>query len=575
MSSILRLSITENRGATGGQIAITEINICYKTSYSSSFTYCTNDTSNNIFSSSIIKSSVMHPDYPWQYAFDRNNMTQWSTLNSTNPIWLQISLPYKVRIISYTITRGEVDIQSPKTFTFDVRNIRRNWTTIDNRMNTNFTNSISKTFMISTNDCTNEDNSWKIKFFAFGGSVNVVSIEGDVMIRLSTYTGSTNNYFALSSIVAGTQGPVELVSIPVNLYPTFTSPLTVILRSKNQGYDVSFGVITYTYVYKTPRVAVSQIEFEGPIDIGSCLRPTKFKFSCKSQDIGQGFCSCKSLTAGYQLAFETSVTTISPSAYVNCTALLSLSIPTSITVIPANAFKGCSRLGSVSLPPTLTKIENNAFDSCDSLTAIAIPPLVTFLGDYSFVWNWNLSSIVIPPSVTFIGFMAFTGCPIRCLIWDPFVERSYMNAYDWDPDKPKATAYLFNSKDLGNIDACSAPTSQPTSRPSSRPSSQPSMKPSRQPSTQPSRQPTSQPSLQPTRQPSTQPSTVPSRQPSTKPTSQPSSQPSVKPSRQPSTKPSSQPSCQPSCQPSIQPSSKPSSQPTSQPSSQAATGILF
>ena len=72
-----------------------------------------------------------------------------------------------------------------------------------------------------------------------------------------------------------------------------------------------------------------------------------------------------------------SVTSISESAFSNCSSLTSITIPNSVTSIGKSAFSNCSSLTSVILGNNVTSIGDNAFSSCPVSTLIvlaATPP---------------------------------------------------------------------------------------------------------------------------------------------------------------------------------------------------------
>lgn len=103
------------------------------------------------------------------------------------------------------------------------------------------------------------------------------------------------------------------------------------------------------------------------------------------------------------------VTSISGSAFSNCTALTSVTIPNSVTSIGEWAFYNCTGLTSVLLPSSITKIYDYTFGGCSALSTITIPNSVTSIGDDAFSYS-GLTSISIPNSVTTIGWDVFYHC---------------------------------------------------------------------------------------------------------------------------------------------------------------------
>ena len=144
-----------------------------------------------------------------------------------------------------------------------------------------------------------------------------------------------------------------------------------------------------------------------------------------------------------------SVTSISESAFQDCTGLTSVAIPNSVTSIGSNAFSGCSSLNAVRIsdlaawcnidflcdegkydylsnplvyanhlylndskveelviPDGVTEIKSGAFSMGKDITSLKIPNSVTSIGDNCFQYS-NLSSLEIPNGVTYVGYGSF------------------------------------------------------------------------------------------------------------------------------------------------------------------------
>ena len=90
-------------------------------------------------------------------------------------------------------------------------------------------------------------------------------------------------------------------------------------------------------------------------------------------------------------------TSISRSAFYDCSSLTSITIPDSVTTIDDGAFRGCTSLTSLTIPDSVTTIDDGAFRGCTSLTSLTIPDSVTTIGSgimtntayYNDDFNWE------------------------------------------------------------------------------------------------------------------------------------------------------------------------------------------
>ncbi|WP_308618923.1 leucine-rich repeat protein [uncultured Eubacterium sp.] len=90
--------------------------------------------------------------------------------------------------------------------------------------------------------------------------------------------------------------------------------------------------------------------------------------------------------------------------------ILTVTIEDGITSISHSAFSNCSSLKTITIPNSVTYIEDSAFSNCSNLIDITIPEGVTTIGTYAFSNCSSLKTITIPNSVTYIGSDAFYGC---------------------------------------------------------------------------------------------------------------------------------------------------------------------
>ena len=119
------------------------------------------------------------------------------------------------------------------------------------------------------------------------------------------------------------------------------------------------------------------------------------------------FQQCTSLRS---INIPASVTFISSSVFYGCTSLTAVTIPVGVTSIGYGTFQQCTSLASITIPASVTSIGSQAFQQCTSLTSINIPFGVTSISSYAFYQCTSLTSINIPASVTNIGIQAFQQC---------------------------------------------------------------------------------------------------------------------------------------------------------------------
>ncbi len=78
--------------------------------------------------------------------------------------------------------------------------------------------------------------------------------------------------------------------------------------------------------------------------------------------------------------------------------------------IPDHGFYWRKNLTSIVIPSSVTSISGSAFSDCSSLSSVNIPESVISIGDCAFWRCTSLPSVTIPASVKNIGFQAFYLC---------------------------------------------------------------------------------------------------------------------------------------------------------------------
>lgn len=111
------------------------------------------------------------------------------------------------------------------------------------------------------------------------------------------------------------------------------------------------------------------------------------------------------------ITIPSSVTTIGPGSFENCSSLQTVNIPSNVTLIGAYAFRYCTSLQKIDFPSSLSKIGMRAFEGCASLTSVDIPSSVTYIDNAAFNECTSLRHVYIPASVTTIYGPAFSYCP--------------------------------------------------------------------------------------------------------------------------------------------------------------------
>lgn len=110
------------------------------------------------------------------------------------------------------------------------------------------------------------------------------------------------------------------------------------------------------------------------------------------------------------IKFQTSITEVHESLFVQCEELTSVILPNSVTTIKPSAFLGCTNLTSITLSDNLASIGSHAFNSCTNLTSITLPNSVESIGNFAFSGCSRLTSITLPDKVKNIGDGVFSNC---------------------------------------------------------------------------------------------------------------------------------------------------------------------
>ena len=175
-------------------------------------------------------------------------------------------------------------------------------------------------------------------------------------------------------------------------------------------YDAYIGGIYY-YFFGNEAHVTSDYPYYPPAYFGDVTIPAFVTYNEEIYSVTSistsAFLNCSGLTS---VTIPNSVTSIGDCAFEGCTGLTSITIPNSVTSIGEYAFEGCRSLTSVTIPYGVTSIAWGTFEACIGLTSVTIPNSVTSIDNDAFYSCSSLTSITIPNSVTNIGVRVFWDC---------------------------------------------------------------------------------------------------------------------------------------------------------------------
>jgi BspA type Leucine rich repeat region (6 copies)/Listeria-Bacteroides repeat domain (List_Bact_rpt) len=179
--------------------------------------------------------------------------------------------------------------------------------------------------------------------------------------------------------------------------------------------------VTGTTITSVPIAATDVAIPAGVTDLGTAFRshPNLTRVTIPSSVtniVVQAFLSCPQLTTivsnnpRYQVINGALVDTATNTLMLVPAKLSgAFVIPSSVTSIDPYAFDECTNLTSITIPASLATISGNSFSGLQSAIPVTLQPTATALAAYSF-YNSSVTSITIPASVTSIGTSAMGLC---------------------------------------------------------------------------------------------------------------------------------------------------------------------
>jgi BspA type Leucine rich repeat region (6 copies) len=124
--------------------------------------------------------------------------------------------------------------------------------------------------------------------------------------------------------------------------------------------------------------------------------------------IGPGaFANCTAVTS---VEVPPTVASIGDGAFANCAVLASITLPRSVTNLGLGVFQNCAGLAAVTFPASLAAIPDGAFAGCSSLAGLELPTGVASIGNTAFAGCAGLTSIMLPAELSTLAASAFSGC---------------------------------------------------------------------------------------------------------------------------------------------------------------------
>ena len=263
-------------------------------------------------------------------------------------------------------------------------------------------------------------------------SGNVITIIGDGTVTITATQAETTNYvkqsvsadvniYLSSSIICTFTTSAANTTIKIPLFSSTGASVTATIVwgdgvtstniSSTTGFShvfVSIGTYTINITSSTTNLILGQ---NNTTSWGDNTKLTLLNSygNLNLVSLAYAFNGCSNLTK-VPSDFPSTVTTIGPNTFLNCSLLTSVVMSSTVINIDSSTFQSCSGLTTITIPSLVTNIGASAFQSCSGLTTITIPSLVTNIGASAFQSCTGLTTITIPSVATSIGSSAFQSC---------------------------------------------------------------------------------------------------------------------------------------------------------------------
>lgn len=120
------------------------------------------------------------------------------------------------------------------------------------------------------------------------------------------------------------------------------------------------------------------------------------------------FANCTGLKS---VAFEEGCTKVGQRMFDGCTALTTVTLPASVSTISSSAFNNCTSLRQLNVAEgtALRTFGSSAFNNCGFINLV-LPEGLTSTGPYAFQGNTKLKTITLPSTLTSTDSYTFNGC---------------------------------------------------------------------------------------------------------------------------------------------------------------------